>query len=445
MEVKYILDNINLDIDLSNFDELFNFNKNIQSPVTDHKQSLINKITNETIPENISLKDYYWQNNWFTPAGNKLFNKFTDIMYNQINDNLITFCPELKNTNLSINEIQKYIYNPLIDLKDNIKNDLIPQINKFSGNINDDYIFIYMRCLNRYFDKDNFILQRAIKNALSNIDIDESQTTSLRLIIKKIMPQITEYLNNNLDDLLPRLAFPQKENGTYNFSWQNNFGGYNFSEDCKPVVQYMQQHINDILNINLSNMKNINEDWNYILNQYIHKYLPKDIGLKIRNYIIHLNDSIITKRAEALETNNDKKNDITTIDYDPADDHEREKPIIIYRVQVNNQNKDLVIVGQQGSSHGATLNREFVEELQKLNLPVELEDKNMYTQAYLLGKVAFIDKKMYNTYNSWEEVQQILINDPRIEKIYTTPPTKQGGEITRLAKIVNNYDFYKSK
>lgn len=420
-------------IDSDLFNDLI---KDIKPPQINHKQSLLNKIIiplPNKIPDNISLKDYFWKNDWFTSAGHDLFSHFKNIMAEYINNNLITLCPELQNNNLSISQIQQYIYNPLIELKNEFKNKLIPYINKFIGDINTDYEFIYMRCLNRYFDRDKHLLQWAIKDALNNINIDESQITSLRLLIKKITALITEYLNNNLDDLLPKLSFPQKDNGTYTFSWQNNMGGYNFKDDCSTVLKYLEQHISDVLyNIDLTNMQNISEDWKYILEQY---EIPKDIGLKVRNYIIHLNDNIVNKRAEALETNNDKVHDTTIIDYDPENDHEREKPIIIYRVIIDNRYKDLVIIGKRGASHGDTLNDEFIQEMKKLNLSTELNDKNEYTQAYLLGRIAFVNRKMYSTYSSWDEVQDILVNDSRIDKVYSVPESRNGGTIVRLAKL----------
>ena len=60
--------------------------------------------------------------------------------------------------------------------------------------------------------------------------------------------------------------------------------------------------------------------------------------------------------------------------------------------------------------------------------------------GYLLGnEIAFLDEVGDNFLSGYTFDDEIKIckNDPRIKKIYTTPPQRgKGGPITRLAKLI---------
>ena len=238
--------------------------------------------------------------------------------------------------------------------------------------------------------------------------------------------KITEYLNKNLDNILSSIQFPKEKNGSYIYSWQGNEGEISYIYDSKPVIEYLKQNKQQIIG-------NEKINWNNIIDQYIKTNDFRQFGKKIREYIINKNNIIIKQRANYLEQLDDKVNDCIKIDYNPASDHERDKPIVILRIKLNNKIQDKLYIGKVGQSHGGLITSIIIPDLVSIHARVP-EPATIY-QAYLLGTIAFMDPNMKNTYNDIELVKKILINDDRITKIYTVPnELTQSGNIVRVAK-----------
>ena len=126
--------------------------------------------------------------------------------------------------------------------------------------------------------------------------------------------------------------------------------------------------------------------------------------------------------------------DSTNIDYDVTNDYIKTRPIIIVQ-GVNSKN--YIFFGKRNSSHGDYVTNYLRNDCKKLNITLN-EYKMEY--GYLLGKIAFIDKEFDELAKGYlfEEIVNILQNDPRIEKVYQTVshPIPSNGKIKRLAQII---------
>ena len=120
------------------------------------------------------------------------------------------------------------------------------------------------------------------------------------------------------------------------------------------------------------------------------------------------------------------------IDFDITNDAVRDRPIII--VEDINTHQSHVLLGKEGQSHGMFVSLDLDNMCEKENI---IMDMNKIGYGYLLGPIAFVDETPDGLQIGYtnEEVINILKANPRIKKIYTTPPKRgKGGPITRLAK-----------
>lgn len=245
--------------------------------------------------------------------------------------------------------------------------------------------------------------------------------------------KITKYLEENLTKILPQIQFPRLKNGSYKFSWQGNLGETGYREDSKPVIDYLLQ---DSAKREILGTDTEVDNWENIVNKYAKSVYFMKFGKQIRNYIIDLNNEVNQQRAFHLLNLNDKINDVTKIDYNPYNDHEREAPVIVYQAEFENGRKeDLVFIGDPGTSHGMLMMTKMADELkEKKAKPIGKDYKIYY--AYALGKIVFMDPKIEGTYNDLEKVKRILINDSRVSKIYTIPDSNtKSGNIVRVARL----------
>lgn len=244
----------------------------------------------------------------------------------------------------------------------------------------------------------------------------------------KYFDLITQYLHKNLNKILSEIDFPREKNGSYIYTWQGNNGEISYTEDSKPVFEYLKDHKQQIVG------DDDDVDWNAIVDEYSRTSDFIQFGKQIRAYIINANNKVIKQRANFLEQLNDKINDYISIDYNPASDHERDKPIVIIRVKINDKIQDKIYIGKSGQSHGGLISSIIMPELLSIHATVP-EPVTLY-QAYLLGTIAFMDPSMPNTYDDLDYVKKLLINDDRITKVYTVPvKDTASGNIVRVARL----------
>lgn len=244
---------------------------------------------------------------------------------------------------------------------------------------------------------------------------------------KEIFNIIDEYIAKNIYQLFSSANLLKDPSNSYLQSWIAPTGelGDNFELNIlQSILKDNRKQIQKLIGNDI--------DYNDAVNTYLLLYGNKWTK-KIYNLISAKNLKLKTERGKNLLELHDAIGDETSIDYDVTADHIRNRPLII--VHDKNTNKDFVMFGPRGVSHGFYIssNKLFADAAQQ-NIKVD-EYKMGY--GYLLGKIAFVDGKPDENQFGYsnEEIVNILKNDPRIEKVYQTGghPHKPGDKIKRLA------------
>lgn len=280
--------------------------------------------------------------------------------------------------------------------------------------------------LQNTFDKYKLELQYYIDNYI--------KTNKSANIEDKLYYMLNEYINNNFYKIFLKFDLEKdNENNMFIHSWTDE----NDDLEYDYLLNYLLAHKQEItsqLQYNLSN-----KQWYKLITKYINNSVILD---KIRKYIGYKNDKIRNTRAlDLLQLQDDDKigvKDSTSIDYDITNDYVRTSPIII--INDINTNKDFVFIGPKGFAHSTYIEEKLKDDMAAKNI-IANDYKMGY--GYLLKNIAFVDEHGDNFLigYSLEDEVNILKNDPRIKKIYTTPghPHPNPGTpapITRLAKLI---------
>ena len=247
---------------------------------------------------------------------------------------------------------------------------------------------------------------------------------------KEIFSIIDKYIAKNIYQLFSSANLLKDESNSYLQSWITPTGELEEGFELNILKSILKDNKKQI-------QKLIGNDIDYkdITSTYLLLYSDKWTR-KIYNLISAKNLKLKTQRGKNLLELHDQIGEETSIDYDITADHIRNRPLII--VHDDNTNKDCVMFGPRGVSHGFYISSDkLFADAAKQNIKID-EYKMGY--GYLLGKIAFVDEKAdENQYGySNEEIVNILKNDPRIEKVYQTGghPHKPGDKIKRLAKLI---------
>ena len=196
-----------------------------------------------------------------------------------------------------------------------------------------------------------------------------------------------------------------------------NYTIYNIINNFKITDQFCKEHFNCSLNdfnkyaFNISEFMTIDlllsKDYNELYDDFAKMVQETD------------NKVAINRRQYLLELDNDDKigQYYGEIDYDPHDVDKRDAPIVIYR---DLNNIDHVLIGRFGQNHIDIYPNEY--------------NKDYMSECYYYKPCAFIEKITIKGY-SIDEVTRILINDPRIKKVYLAPGHLTNSKLKRLAKI----------
>lgn len=253
----------------------------------------------------------------------------------------------------------------------------------------------------------------------------------------KLMEKLHTYIKSNLRNILLD-NLEKDENNMYRHSWIDADGNYDFGTEKYILIKSLEKYKDEIckyLNINIAEIREFNNVIEYYCKQY------PSILSTIYDFIRAKNGKIKKLRAEELLKlqDDDKigvKNNIN-IDYDITADHVRSKPVII--IHDLNSNKDIVMFGPNGASHGSYIQNKLSADCAKANIKI---DTTKIGYGYALYNIAFVDEQGDNFQVGYtlEDEVNILKSDPRIKKIYTAPghPAPGGGPITRLAKLIYN-------
>ena len=396
--------------------EIFTIDKIIMNILYEKQQFILDTL-NEINNDNSLLsfnKVYFNADSSLNNKGLELKTKFIEAIEDFVKYDLSDY---ININETSIDDIivaisDEYDSDTLIDLFFINTNDfnisLNAEIQAFASDIINDYV------INNY---SNIIIE------LHKNDVDKKYIYGKLLI---------NYLYDKLDYILPKIKFKQESNGTYQFSWLDMGKGQR--DDADLVFNYISKDNNfqhEFLNTN--NITDLKMTWPAFI-KFVSKTLYNEaLQLKVREYIVNLNDDILNERSKILIESNTATGSTYDIDFNPENDHERSKPIVIAKEFLDNGNtKNHVFFGEKGWNHGSVIRKysEFLNTrcLNELHSPV-------IACAYLVGQVAFADPdRMYNGFDTIDEVITTLRQDPNIVKVYNLPANRHGGTITRLAK-----------
>ena len=254
----------------------------------------------------------------------------------------------------------------------------------------------------------------------------------------ELCQKLDEYINKNLRKLFLSLSLEKDKNDMYVQSWITSDGNL-------LMLAIEHQYMIEMLDKNKQSIKtylNLNDkQYKELINLYCDRINP-NLKRKIYDLLSAKNLQRKNHRVKDLLTLNDddkigKKNALE-IDFDVTNDYVRTGPIII--INDVNTNKDYVFFGPRGTSHGDYIKNKLTDDMEAKNIK-----PNNYKMGYgyLLGNIAFVDEQGDNFQFGYtlEDEVNILKNDPRIKKVYTTPghPHPNPGKpapITRLAKLI---------
>lgn len=251
--------------------------------------------------------------------------------------------------------------------------------------------------------------------------------------LNHILHLLYKYVINHLNDIINLLSLKKNEQGFYKIEWAGqDLDAYSLYEIIEPFSKYMDNHFNNIIqSFSLSDelYQQVLTNKDKINDMFINNNV--NIIRKIRNILIQKHKPIQDKLYKNfLEQNDDHligKEKAVKIDFNVLNDYIRERPIIIIK---DTQGKDYVIFGHLGDSHSRCVQTRVKAFIRRNHIE---QDSTFFGYAYLVRDVAFVEN--YSQGYVLDDLVNILKNDPRIRKVYTTLESvkNNGGYITRLA------------
>lgn len=327
---------------------------------------------------------------------------------------------------------QDYIFNQSFNLKSFLINTWENKINRIYDllAINPD---MYSSSLKKIIKQ---AINNAVNKAISTYQFPTEYTVNKNADLEK---SILKKIEDNYESILEYVKFPKEKNGAYKHSWLGKVGT---RFDARPIIQYLSinpQFAEQIFNIDISQVeKESGLSWkDFILQAYADNY-NEDFELKVRQYLVEKNIPIHNSNAEKILNNHDEKGQTIRIRNSPRADQFRSAPLIL--IHSFKDKKDHVLIGDPGSNHGSIYqNPKYSDIFNNCCHPNDVNERYpKLVHVYLLGTLAFIAPtgQEYNGYDNIEQVANILIKDPRIDKVYTLPNKSINGFSTRLAKLV---------
>ena len=278
-----------------------------------------------------------------------------------------------------------------------------------------------------------------------------------------VRKKIFKSLVKELKTIVPQVTFPHEKNSDLK---DNDFYAYSkldsdkfFRKEALPVLDFIAEHkdiadriIHNAVNMSLQEFEKIYIPWD----QYIdllknNSYICDALHLKVRPYIVELNRDVVKEKfnsinelqdkivsinedGDIIDENgniiNDKPGISLTLDFDPREDSQREKPIVIIREYKENGNyQNHIVIGRRGANHGSILKAEKYQDL----IQKSIKDGNPTIAAcYLIGTIAIIDN-FRSMFPSIKDVIDALKESGKFTKIYVMRTQSKEKTIYRLA------------
>ena len=280
----------------------------------------------------------------------------------------------------------------------------------------------------------NHVINDIIRPTLKNTDFDNVQT----------FQQFAQVVKKHLQEIIPRIKdkFPKHNNGYYKYTWLDSDAGCRW--EANFVLDYIFEHRSLLENI-------IKETWGRaFLNEDFINFLKKDLynnpaiiddlHLAVRKYLVQFNQDININKSNNIASNNDNVTATfdengeliipenarsITLDFEPRDDSQRERPVVIIREYIHdngndidlNKYKDHIILGKRGTNHGSILGARKYQSLLANSI---IDDNPTIACCYAVGKIAIIDN-MRMFFPSVGEVKKALEQSGKFKKVYVYP------------------------
>lgn len=262
--------------------------------------------------------------------------------------------------------------------------------------------------------------------------------------------KIIQTLQNNLDTLLPNIQFKKLPNGYYQYSWIDTHKYKRF--DANALLRYIKSNkdvaeflVKQALNIDLDEFQQkYGIRWRQFINLLLdHPETLDKFHLLIRKYIVDLNRDIVLQKSN--EVNNikddnkiisideqgnlvdtkgnivdDNSKDKLILDFDPRNDEQRKRPLVVIREYLSNDRndyKDHIKIGRRGENHGSVINRNK-KLVEKSIFPGDYNPTFAY--AYIIGKICVIDNNR-GMFPSVAAVKDAIKQSDKFSKIYIMP------------------------
>ena len=276
-----------------------------------------------------------------------------------------------------------------------------------------------------------------------------------------VYKKIINTIQKKLPKIIPHIQFKKLKNGYYQYSWLDS--DLYERTDANPVLRYIKKNenianeiLNDAFNWTIDDFQKYYPlSWREFINLLIRNPLIiEKLHLAVRKYIVNLNKDIVLRKSNEIinikddnkiitindqgdlidsqgnEVNNDS-HDKLILDFNPRNDEQRERPLVIIREHLeNNQYKDHIIIGRRGANHGSIINaKKYQDLLQRSILPGEYNPT--IACAYVIGKICVIDNRR-GFFPSVQAIRDSLKESGKFAKIYIMP--EDDPILFRLAK-----------
>ena len=308
-------------------------------------------------------------------------------------------------------------------------------------------VLSYIQNINLYWDK--YDIKHFIRIALELLSpqiAKQFKSNDFSVMINQIM----QVIKNNLDTLLPNVQFKKLPNGYYRYSWIDTHKNKRF--DANELLRYIKNNkdvanslIKQALNIDLSEFQQkYGIRWRQFINLLLsHPEALDKFHLLVRKYIVNLNRDIVLQKSNEvnnikddnkiisideqgnlIDTKgnlvNDNSKDKLILDFDPRNDEQRERPLVVFREYLSddrNDYKDHIKIGRRGENHGSVINRNK-KLVEKSVFPGD--DNPTFAYAYVIGKICVIDNNR-GMFPSVAAVKDAIKQSGKFSKIYIMP------------------------
>ena len=354
------------------------------------------------------------------------------------------------NIGLKLIDVIKTEFN---SLKFKYQNSYLFAAQKWKANILGKNLYIIVQQTNQAWSKNDVIY--FVNHVINDIIRPEYKD---RVNEIELVQKFAKTIKKHLSEIIPKIKdrFPKHDNGYYQHTWLDSDADERW--EAEEVLNYIPENdalletiCKEAFNVDTADLMSIIPLQKLLKICYDNTDIMDDLHLAVRKYLVRFNRDINVIKSNEVASNNDSivaKFDENgeliipdnapsiTLDFDPRDDSQRERPIVIIREYIHkNENeidknnfKDHVVVGRPGANHGSILKAVKYQSLLENSM---IDSNPTIACCYAVGKIAIIDN-MRMFFPSVEEVKKALEHSGKFKKVYVYP--RDDKVIYRVAK-----------